>query len=74
MSQSSGLVGYSDDAVDGRKDTYRYAQTNFSTNPWWRVALEELLPVSEIFILSGDGGLNGFEIRVGKCGENEIIT
>ena len=60
--------------MDGWKKRFVCAQTNFSTNPWWRVDLEELLPVSEIFILSGDGGLNGFEIRVGKCGENEIIT
>ena len=49
------------------------AETEFSTNPWWRVDLEEWLPVSEIFILSGISELNGFEIRVGKCGENEII-
>ena len=69
----SGLFGYSDEAVDGQRSTYLYAKTDFSTNPWWRVDLEELLPVSEIFILSGDGGLNEFEIRVGKCGENEII-
>ena len=64
--------GYSDYAVDGNKYTSLCAETNSSTNPWWRVDLEESLPVSEIFILSGDDGLNEFEIRVGKCGENEI--
>ena len=59
--------------MDGSKGTYLCTETDVSTNPWWRVDLEEFLPVSEIFILSGDGGLNEFEIRVGKCGENEII-
>ena len=41
-----------------------------TTDPWWRVDLEELLPVSEVYILNKGGccgeRLSGFEIRVGK--------
>lgn len=55
------------------KCTHTFGTTG-STNPWWRVDLEELLPVSEIYILNrGDccgDRLNGFEIRVGTFGEN----
>ena len=45
-----------------------------STNPWWRVNLTELLPVSAVYILNrGDccgDRLKGIEIRVGKYGKN----
>lgn len=67
---------YPDYAVDGVKGTNllrdKCSCTNAagSTNPWWRVDLEELLPVSEVYILNrGDccgDRLKGFEIRVGK--------
>ena len=60
-------------AVDGVKNTDRYHCANtqfFLLNPFWRVDLEQVLPVSEVFILnSGDccgDRLNGAEIRVGK--------
>ena len=60
-------------AVDGVKNTDRYHCANtqfFLLNPFWRVNLEQVLPVSEVFILnSGDccrDRLNGAEIRVGK--------
>ncbi len=55
-------------------DTCTHTIGSGSTNPWWRVDLEELLPVSEIYILNrGDccgERLKGFEIRVGEYGEN----
>ena len=60
-------------AVDGVKNTDRYHCANTALlprNPFWRVDLEQVLPVSEVFILnSGDccgKRLNGAEIRVGK--------
>ena len=60
-------------AVDGVKNTDRYHCANtqfFLLNPFWRVDLEQVLPVSEVFILnSGDccgEHLNGTEIRVGR--------
>ena len=65
-------VNYPGRAVDGVKNTNRYycADTAESTDPFWRVDLEQVLPVSEVFILSsGDCcgvRLNGTEIRVGK--------
>ncbi|PFX34809.1 Fucolectin [Stylophora pistillata] len=41
-----------------------------NTNPWWRVDLEEVLPVSEVFLPTGGdccgGTLNGAEIRVAR--------
>ena len=63
-------------AVDGVRDTHfsKCTRTELNnrgtTNPWWRVDLEQWLPVSEVYILNrGDccgDRLNGFEIRVGK--------
>ena len=60
-------------AVDGVKNTDRYHCANtqfFLLNPFWRVDLEQVLPVSEVFILnSGDccgEHFNGTEIRVGR--------
>ena len=66
-------VNYPGKAVDGVKNTNRYHCANTaSLGPvaFWAVDLEQVLPVSEVFILSsGDccgGRLNGAEIRVGK--------
>ena len=66
-------VNYPGRAVDGVKNTNRYycAVTGKPTpDPFWSVDLEQVLPVSEVFILSsGDccgERLNGTEIRVGK--------
>ncbi|RMX38853.1 hypothetical protein pdam_00022995, partial [Pocillopora damicornis] len=65
-------VNYPRRAVDGVKNTNRYycASTGASyPDPYWRVDLEQVLPVSEVFILnSGDccgEHFNGTEIRVG---------
>ncbi|KAL9987750.1 hypothetical protein ACROYT_G002106 [Oculina patagonica] len=59
-------------AVDGfgNSDPLKCTHTESSNGPWWRVDLEELLPVSEVYILNrrdccGDR-LKGFEIRVGN--------
>ena len=59
--------------MDGVKNTDRYHCANTALlprNQSWRVDLEQVLPVSEVFILnSGDccgERLNGAEIRVGK--------
>ncbi|KAL9987766.1 hypothetical protein ACROYT_G002123 [Oculina patagonica] len=68
---------YSDFAVDGDKTNnhflYRkctHTKDPGSTDPWWRVDLEELLPVFEVYILNRAGccgdRLSGFEIRVGN--------
>ena len=66
-------VNYPRRAVDGVKNTNRYycASTGAPLpDPYWRVDLEQVLPVSEVFILnSGDccgDHLNGTEIRVGR--------
>ena len=59
--------------MDGVKNTNRYYCANtqrFDPVPFWGVDLEQVLPVSEVFILnSGDccgERLNGAEIMVGK--------
>ena len=66
-------VNYPGKAVDGVKNTNRYHCANtlsLDHVAFWAVDLEQVLPVSEVFILnSGDccgGRLNGAEIRVGK--------
>ena len=60
-------------AVDGVKNTNRYYCANTGRpfpDLYWTVDLEQVLPVSEVFVLnSGDccgERLNGAEIRVGK--------
>ena len=60
-------------AVDGVKNTNRYYCTSTGLpfpDTYWRVDLEQVLPVSEVFILnSGDccgERLNSSEIRVGR--------
>ncbi|CAH3033094.1 unnamed protein product [Pocillopora meandrina] len=79
-------VNYPRRAVDGVKNTNRYycASTGAPLpDPYWRVDLEQVLPVSEVFILnSGDccgEHLNGTEIRVGnetrdRGGTNDLCT
>ena len=64
---------YARKAVDGVKNTNRYHCANTASSfhvAFWTVDLEQVLPVSEVFILnSGDccgGRLNGAEIMVGK--------
>ena len=66
-------VNYARKAVDGVKNTNRYHCANtgeFDPVSIWGVDLEQVLPVSEVFILnSGDccgGRLNGAVIMVGK--------
>ena len=62
-------------AADGVKhDIWYCAVTNKINNPWWGVDFEQVLPVSEVFILGGlgrDDDLLGIirgnaEIRVGE--------
>ena len=63
----------SNKAVDGNSNTSSLAGlcslTNLELNPWWRVDLERIEPVSEVYVVnSGDcctNRLNPFEIRVG---------
>lgn len=60
------------------KCTHTFDMAGGTTNPWWRVDLEELLPVSDIHIINrGDccgDRLKGFEIRVGKYDENGLLN
>ena len=75
-SQSSMLVyKYAHLAVDGIKGTHFSQCTHTkdspgSSDPWWRVDLNQVQPVSDVYILNrGDCcgyRLNGAEIRVGK--------
>ena len=61
-------------AVDGIKGTNYIHCTHTkdrpaATDPWWRVDLDQVQPVSEVYILNRDvrgDRLNGAEIRVGK--------
>lgn len=62
--------------MDGNSDTRLGLSCTASdpvvafANPWWRVDLEQVEPVNEVYIVNrGDccgEGLNSFEIRVGK--------
>ena len=64
----------SDRAVDGDSQTVLMLSScihsRVETNPWWRVDLEQVEPVNEVYIVNrGDccgDRLNPFEIRVGK--------
>ena len=64
----------SDRAVDGDSQTALMLSSCIhsgdETNPWWRVDLEQVEPVNEVYIVNrGDccgDRLNPFEIRVGK--------
>ena len=61
--------GESGKAVDGisdtRPETGGCAVTGREKNPWWRVDLGQLEPVSEVYIVNGDK-MDNFEIRVGR--------
>lgn len=61
---------YASIAVNGKKLNIHCTHTRASTKPWWKVDLEQVVPVSEVFILNrGDccgERLNGAEIRVGE--------
>ena len=61
---------YASIAVNGKKLNIHCTHARASTKPWWKVDLEQVVPVSEVFILNrGDccgERLNGAEIRVGE--------
>ena len=66
-------------AVDGDSQTTCIHSTSgvFFQNPWWRVDLEQVEPVNEVYIVNrvdccGDR-LNPFEIRVGKTKLHEAL-
>ena len=67
-------------AVDGNSQTFYtsciHSQMRFQ-NPWWRVDLEQVEPVNEVYIVNrGDccgERLNPFEIRVGKTKLHEAL-
>lgn len=60
-------------AVDGNSYTSSLAglcsTTNLELNPWWRVNLGRMEPVTEVYVVNGGdccaNRLNPFEIRVG---------
>ncbi|XP_067028441.1 uncharacterized protein [Acropora muricata] len=68
-------------AVDGNSQTFYtsciHSQMRFQ-NPWWRVDLEQVEPVNEVYIVNrGDccgERLNPFEIRVGPASRDNGIT
>ena len=66
-------VNYPGKAVDGVKNTNRYhcaITASLDHVAIWAVDLEQVLPISEVFILNSEdccgGRLNGAEIMVGK--------
>lgn len=74
---STYSVGSSGKAVDGDSTTNNFYKDltcshtmNESPNPWWRVDLGRVEPVTEVYIVNrGDccgARLSSFEIRVGK--------
>ena len=69
-------------AVDGNSQTTWTSCTHtqiyvYFRNPWWRVDLEQVEPVNEVYIVNlGDccgEVLNPFEIRVGKTKLHEAL-
>ena len=66
--------GVSSRAVDGISNTDYYANscthTGKELNPWWRVDLGQVEPVSEIYLVNQENQWfyrqNNFEIRVGR--------
>ena len=66
--------GVSSRAVDGINNTDYYANscthTDRGLNPWWRVDLGKIEPVSEIYLVNQENQWsykqNNFEIRVGR--------
>lgn len=73
--QSSYNSSYDDSykAVDGNSNTSSLAGlcsvTNLELNPWWRVDLGRIEPVTEVYVVKRGvccgNRLNPFEIRVG---------
>ena len=74
---STHTAGSSGKAVDGDSTTNNFYKDltcshtmNKSPNPWWRVDLGRVEPVTEVYIVNrGDccgARLSSFEIRVGK--------
>ena len=74
---STHTAGSSGKAVDGDSTTNNFYKDltcshtmNESPNPWWRVDLGRVEPVTEVYIVNrGDccgARLSSFEIRVGK--------
>ncbi|XP_067026514.1 uncharacterized protein, partial [Acropora muricata] len=66
-------------AVDGDSQSCIHNNINvFLQNPWWRVDLEQVEPVNEVYIVNrGDccgERLNPFEIRVGPASRDNGIT
>ena len=57
--------GESGRVVDGISDAGSCTVTGREQNPWWRVDLGQVEPVSEVYIVNGDK-LDNFEIRVGR--------
>ncbi|XP_022807816.1 uncharacterized protein LOC111344820 [Stylophora pistillata] len=74
--------GVSSRAVDGISDTSYQARscthTRREDNPWWRVDLGQVEPVSEVYLVNqADEWFfrqNNFEIRVGTVSDNGGIT
>ena len=70
-----------DKAVDGDSQTVfgqsSCTSSHSETNPWWRVDLQQVEPVNEVYIVNrGDccgDRLNSFEIRVGKTKLSEAL-
>ena len=66
--------GVSSRAVDGISNTDYYANSctriDKELNPWWRVDLGQVEPVSEIYLVNQENQWfyrqNNFEIRVGR--------
>ena len=71
---SVSFGGVSSRAVDGISNTDYYANscthTDREYNPWWRVDLGQVEPVSEIYLVNQENQWfyrqNNFEIRVGR--------
>ena len=71
---SVSFGGVSSRAVDGISNTDYYANsctlTDREYNPWWRVDLGQVEPVSEIYLVNQENQgfyrQNNFEIRVGR--------
>ena len=63
--------------MDGDSQTTCIHSKNAHFHPWWRVDLEQVEPVNEVYIVNrGDccgDRLNPFEIRVGKTKLHEAL-
>ena len=78
---SVNFEGVSSRAVDGISNTDYYANscthTDKELNPWWRVDLGQVEPVSEIYLVNQENQWfyrqNNFEIRVGMLDNFRIV-